>query len=50
MAAFKLRYIQSLQRFNLVVNGISYLLKPEELEALKREIEDVLKELKHDNK
>lgn len=50
MAGFKLRYIQSLEKFNLIVNGISYLLKIEELEALSREIENVLKELKNDNR
>jgi hypothetical protein len=50
MAGFKLRYLQSLEKFNLVVNGISYLLKAEELEALKFEIDKVLEELKNDNR
>lgn len=50
MAAFKLKYIQSLEKFNLIVNGISYLLRIEELEALQREIDNVLKGLKNDNK
>jgi two-component SAPR family response regulator len=46
MAGFKLRYISSLGKFNLVINGISYLLKPQELESLNRLIGNVNKENK----
>jgi hypothetical protein len=52
MANIKIKYLSSLHdgRFNLIINGISYLLKPAEFESLRWEIEKILKELKENDR
>jgi hypothetical protein len=42
MSIFRVRYISSLGKFNLVINGISYLFKPLELEQIYNMIKEAL--------